>query len=160
MSNKKKIIIGIILAVVIFALGRYSATYSSKTESTKSTADEKKSSEKEEESKKKKQTRKEITRPDGTKEVIIVDEEETKKKKSDTDSSKKSETSTEKKEVVSGSKSRLTLSVLGGTKLSFSGEALTPVYGGMISKDLIGPINMGLFGLSNGLAGVSLGVSF
>lgn len=35
-----------------------------------------------------------------------------------------------------------------------------PVYGGAITKDVLGPISLGVWGLTNSTYGVSLGVSF
>ena len=36
----------------------------------------------------------------------------------------------------------------------------TPVYGGHVSTQLLGPINVGAFGLTNGTIGMSLGLDF
>lgn len=55
-------------------------------------------------------------------------------------------------------KSKIHISALAGLDLSLS--APRPIYGASISKDFIGPISIGAWGLTNGSAGVILGISF
>lgn len=55
--------------------------------------------------------------------------------------------------------SRLNISALAGTDLS-KGLNITPVYGAAITKDVLGPVSIGAFGLTNGTMGVSIGISF
>jgi hypothetical protein len=47
--------------------------------------------------------------------------------------------------------------LLTGMSLSSLG---TPIYGGMLSKQLLGPISIGVWGLSNATGGFALGISF
>lgn len=59
-------------------------------------------------------------------------------------------------------KSDLSISVIAGSQFSTSGgiSAGSVCYGGHIQKSLIGPITVGIWGLSNGTAGGSLGLLF
>lgn len=158
MSLKTKVLIVAGAIVLAFAAGRYSAPGSIKTEAKNEQSEEKKTKEKEETNTERRKITKEITRPDGTKETTVVDEEIVKKKKSDATSEKTKETNVVKtEETRSGSK--LTVSALAGAKIKFSGP-LEPVYGGMVSKEILGPVSIGAFGLSNGVGGVAVGVSF
>lgn len=162
LSSKQKVLIGLAVCTVMFTFGRYTAPTSLKESSKTSQTDvNKKVDEQDKETKKKTKTiTKEVTKPDGTKEkstTVIVDEDTKNKNKSSTVNSEK-KTAESSKEVARGS-SILTLSALAGTKIQFSGP-LEPIYGGMASKQFIGPINLGVFGFNNGLAGVALGVSF
>lgn len=61
------------------------------------------------------------------------------------------------KTVTPQKTSTLNVSALAGTGLFSS---LNPVYGASITKELIGPITVGGFGLTNGVVGVSIGLNF
>lgn len=159
---KTKIIIGIVALAVAFAFafGRYSAPEKVKTE-TKIVQIEKKTSKKDTESKKerhKKTVITEITRPDGTKEVttVITDDVEADSKSHSSESDKVSKVETDKKEVTKTG-SPVTISALAGLN-SFSSP--TPIYGASITKPVLGPITLGAFGLSSGMGGFSLGLTF
>jgi hypothetical protein len=93
---------------------------------------------------------KEIKKPDGTDEIDTVT-------KTDDQDDKKSDltgNSNTSKEVDYGS--GIQIGGMAGTNLS-NGQQ---VYGGYANKRLIGPITVGGFGLSNGTAGLTLGVEF
>lgn len=106
----------------------------------------------------------EITRPDGTKEKTTRHVESTTTNKT-TDSDKKTREETEKETRVTESKlienkSSVTISALAGLDVLNLGIPLKPVYGGHVQKNVLGPIGLGVFGLSNGTCGMSLGLSF
>lgn len=147
--NKRNIIIAVVALALAYLAGRYTAPMSTKTDITQN----EKSKTKEEESTEKRTIKKEIVHPDGTKETVIIDEDI--KKKKETEETKK-ETKIVKEETRAGS--RTTLSALAGTKVKLG--ALEPVYGGMVTRDIIGPIHVGAFGLSSGVGGIAVGVSF
>ncbi len=42
----------------------------------------------------------------------------------------------------------------------FSRGLLVPTYGAQVQRQILGPINIGAFGLTNGTIGVSVGISF
>lgn len=162
MSLKSKIIGSIVIIGAAFAFGRYSAPEKIKIE-TKTVEVEKKQTDEHKDVAQKKHL-KTITvvkvLPDGTKEskttVVEDDASRTKDALSQTDDVSKS---TDTVKEITKSSSRLTLSALAGAKISFT-ETPTLVYGGAINRDLIGPINIGVFGLSNGIGGFSLGLTF
>jgi hypothetical protein len=51
-------------------------------------------------------------------------------------------------------RSKLSLSALAGTDLR------SPVYGAHVSKEILGPVSVGIFGLTNGTFGASIGLNF
>lgn len=61
-----------------------------------------------------------------------------------------------KTEVVPPKRSTLNVSLLGG----YYFPDFLPVYGISISKEVLGPVTVGAFGLSNGTIGVSVGLDF
>jgi hypothetical protein len=162
MTQKYKILIGVVALVISFAFGRYSAPISLKTETKTAQTDDKKSSETDDAKKHthSSDTVVDITRPDGTKEHKVTHDNDT-----DVDNSKKETASDDKSKSTSVTKeetrssSRLTISALAGTHMSFS-SPVTIDYGAMVCKDVIGPIHVGLFGFSSGLAGIAIGLSF
>lgn len=58
--------------------------------------------------------------------------------------------------TVAPKHSSLNISALVGTSI----HTLQPVYGASISKEILGPVTIGAFGLTNGTAGVSVGLNF
>lgn len=164
MSNKFKFIVAIVSLAFVFALGRYTVPEKVRIETKTVEVEKKQVKEKKEIDKNqhKKKVTKIITKPDGTRTEVTteVDDASTHASKQ-TDKkdtiSKKSEATKE----VQRASDHLTISALVGNKLiPFSATSPTPVYGGQISKDLLGPVNFGVFGFNNGLYGFSLGLSF
>lgn len=103
---------------------------------------------------------------DGSKETTtkVVEDDSVKKSSnkdnSNTDVDHKLETAKETK-IVEKSKMRTTISAIGGAQLGFSnGFSAVPVYGLQVQRDIFGPINLGVMGLSNGTAALSVGISF
>jgi hypothetical protein len=91
----------------------------------------------------------EVDRPDGTKEItteIVVDTHTT------TDTTVHSDQTTE----TTRGTSKVTVAALGGIRLSDP----TPLYGVSVSKPILGPITIGVWGLSNGTLGASVGLTF
>ncbi len=90
--------------------------------------------------------------PDGSKETKTVEDTKTQK---NTEETKDSNTAVKESETHPANK--LTISALGGFQTY---NAFYPVYGLSISRPLIGPIVIGLWGITPGVVGVSLGLSF
>ncbi len=65
---------------------------------------------------------------------------------------------TDNKTVVSTVKPKINISALVAN--DFSKGILRPVYGISASKEFIGPLTLGAFGLTNGTVGVSIGLNF
>lgn len=154
MSNTYKALIVAGIAAVAFASGRWLAPTKIKTE-IKTVEVEKKT----DNSKTKinrDTTQVEITKPDGTKEITTKTHETTDTADSSTSQTLKSSDQT--KEVAKDG-SKVTLSILAGAPIRFS-DIVQPIYGGIIMKPILGPITVGIWGLSNSTGGVSLGLSF
>jgi hypothetical protein len=60
--------------------------------------------------------------------------------------------------VVPPKTNTLNVSVLVGN--DFSKLSIQPLYGVSVSKQLLGPLTVGAFGLTNGVIGVSIGLNF
>ena len=156
MTTKVKIIICTLVVLTVFAAGRYSAPTKIKTE-TKIVEVEKKTDDKKSDVKDhKKTTIVETTAPDGTKTktTTITDDKESKSDDKSTDDT--SRTTDQTKEVSKGS-SPLSVSLLAGLDISAPG---TPIYGLAVSRPILGPVTLGLFGMTNRTGGVSIGLTF
>lgn len=153
MPTKTKAIIAAVALLVAFAAGRWLAPTKVVTE-IKTVEIERKETDEE---KKKHQTIiiTETKNPDGTvtKVTKIVNNSDTTKHETD-DKTKSSDTV----KTVTYASSRFHLAALGG--MDFNPSVPTPVYGAYLSKDILGPISAGVWGLTNKSFGVSLGLSF
>ena len=137
----KQTVISIVILVVVFYCGRYSAPEKIKTE-IKTVEVEKIVTQVQ------KKTIKIKENSDGSKETTIdVD--------TTTAEQSKGKSKIEKQEVIKKSNNS-SIAILVGTTYPLSG----PHYGISIQKTLIGPINFGIWGLTNANAGVSLGINF
>lgn len=162
MTTKIKIMTSAAILAVTFAAGRYSVPLSVKKTTDVTKSDDKTDNKTEEDKLNKHMTTVivDVTAPDGTKTktttrtVDVNNDKKTTDLATDTRREEKA-TSTE----VTRSGSRLTISALAGTKISFSGP-LELDYGAMVSRDFIGPISIGAFGFKSGVAGVAVGLSF
>ncbi len=160
---KVKVFIAVVSIGVAFAFGRYTTPERIKIEKViveveKKTKDSNTDAER---NKRRETTTREVTHPDGTKEVIttVVETTETSKKSNTHETDKISKKEKDSKEIVKNSNT-FNLSLLTGAKLP-SGGSLSPlIYGGHITKQILGPINVGVWGLSDSTGGVSLGLSF
>ncbi len=159
-TTKNKVIATVVAALFFFALGRWSAPEKIKIEKETITIEAERLDNKTHVriDENRNITIVEITKPDGTKikkKTIIID------KNSDTrDEASKDTTVTtltkETKTITKGSK--VTISALGGLHLTnIKGPV---VYGGHISRPILGPVTVGIFGLSNGIVGMSIGLQF
>lgn len=153
--------IGLAVAIVwtlgAYAFGRFSAPEHVKIE-TKIVEIEKKTTDSDTNRDKHRETTTvEITRPDGTKEKTTktVDDTQTDRKTHSTDDLSKTEETS--KEVSRGSK--VTVAALAGASLNLSGTSPL-IYGGIVSKPILGPIAVGIWGLSNATAGLAVGLTF
>lgn len=93
----------------------------------------------------------EIQKPDGTKEKTTRTVEDTKT----TRNTESKEATTQAEKPVT--RPQVSLAILAGSPVSFPP---TPVYGGYISKEIIGPITVGAWGLSSGVVGLAVGLNF
>lgn len=152
------------ILIVVFAAGRYSVPISVKTEKKDVVVDNKTDNKTEDNDihKHTVTTIVDVTAPDGTKTHTVKKDTDYDNDKKTTEASTDSrrESITETKEVTRAG-SRLTIQALAGAKIgSFSSSMVELDYGAMVSRDLLGPVNIGVFGFKSGLAGVSVGLSF
>jgi len=159
METSDKIKAAIIAAAVLgaFAAGRYTAPAKVKVE-TKTVEVEKKVEQKERD-RHRETVIVEVTKPDGTRERTskTVEDTETKTQKTDNLS-----TSTSQLSEVTRKNSVLAVSLLAGARPEFSGGfSVGPfVYGAHVSKQVLGPISLGAWGLTSGEFGLSAGLQF
>lgn len=55
-------------------------------------------------------------------------------------------------------KQKTNISVLVGN--DFSNSVIKPMYGVSVTRELLGPVTVGAYGLTNGVIGISLGINF
>lgn len=148
MSYKNKIIISVVVLLTTFALGRYSASKPDTTFNQTTQTDTNKHVDKDTSTHSVATTTK---APDGTIKTVVITDIVSKK---DTTIQKDIKTDTT---ATSTSKSdKVTIALLGGLNTI----TRLPVYGGSVSKELLGPITIGIWGLNNGTIGMSAGLEF
>lgn len=153
MDTKQKATIALIAIVAAFAFGRFSAPEKIKIE-TKIVEVERKTSESETD-RHKESTTTEVTRPDGTKEKTTTTTEDTNRKSASTDDTNKN---TEITKEVTKSGSPVTIQALAAVNVT---SLAAPIdYGMSISRPLLGPITVGIFGFSSGKVGFGIGLTF
>ena len=146
MTIKTQIIILTSTAVLAFASGRYSNTRPEVKTQTVIQADVKQN-----EDKKVNETVVETKKPDGTVTTVTkINENDA----TDTDETIHEQQSTEVKSTAG----KWTISGLASANVVHPQTGLT--YGLGVTRQLIGPVSVGAFGFTNGVVGVSLGVTF
>ena len=162
METKTKVTIVVVYSVVLLAAGYYAAPEKTKIE-TKIVEVEKKTQEKTVDESKdthKETTTVETVNPDGSKTTTTTTVEDTKTdKKTDSSTSTEVAKAEQQSKEVTKSGRKVNLSALVGTNIvdGFPSN-LTPVYGAHLTTGIVGPVTCGLFALSNGTAGVSVGL--
>lgn len=162
LSRKQKVGIVAIYTLSAVAVGRYGVpiTKTSKVETSKTNTVAKDTSTHDTKAKKTKTTVTETTNKDGSKtkktEVVVEDKTVADKDvaKSKTAVDTKKDTETQVAQV-----GHWHVSLLGGLNV-LSPASSGFVYGAAASRDIIGPFNLGLFGLSTGVMGLSAGLNF
>lgn len=143
MTSQSKVIISVIVLAVVFAAGRQSVPEKVKTEIQKVEVEKVVTVVK----------REVVTvreNPDGSKETTIVTDTTT---NSQTNTNASNQTT---EEIKKGKK--LNVSLLAGTSPSLNLTEL--VYGASISKELVGPVTVGAWALTNKSIGLSVGLNF
>lgn len=157
MKFKTKIIISLSALLVSFAAGRFSTPVKTVVEThnvDKEVKNEKISSD----ANKHVETVKVIvTKPDGTKEETTKIVSDSNRSTSSVGSDKVSRDDSSRKETVRGSQP-VTLLALGAINPFASLPLLD--YGLLVSKPVIGPITIGVFGFRSGVVGAGVGVTF
>src|SRR5271166_2264531 len=149
MTLKYKILAVITIVVTSFAIGRFTTPVKTVVQ-TKIVEVEKKVDNTDT---KQNQTETITKKPDGTETTTIITNTDTKNTSVDTTSVTDTSTKTVTKES-----SKVTISALAGAPISLHGIGL-PTYGIAISKEILGPIGVGVFGFTDGVGGVSISLS-
>ena len=149
-SRKTKIIISIVVVATAFASGRYSV------QSPKVKTEIQVSQQTQENDVKNTHTKTTITetkKPDGTDtKTTVIDQV------ANENDTEHQQTNEQLKQTVTPPKlNTLNISVLGANDFR---RGIAPTYGLSVSKQFIGPIRVGAFGLMNGIIGVSIGLDF
>lgn len=158
MSTKTKVVISSIALLVAFASGRYLTPKRIEIQTKTVTIETKQDTKVTDDQKHIKTKKTETTKPDGTKTVVTVvtNDSDTKSTNRSVDNTK---SDSESSKVTINYSSRLTLSAMAGIPLSPSATG-TPVFGGQLYKEVLGPIGIGAWYLSNNTTGMIVGVSF
>lgn len=138
MTTKSKVILAVLFLVLAFASGRYSVQSPDTTSTTDTKVD------KDTHTKKTIVTTKE---PDGKETTTTVVERDT---------SVKTDTQTSNT-VIQAKRNTTNLSLIVGLDLT---DPHKPAYGLSLTKQVLGPVTVGAYGLTNGVVGLSLGVNF
>jgi len=143
MTKRNIVIFSILLIAGSFFIGRHTAP--TKIETKVVTVEV----EKKHEDTKINEVKVEVIKPDGTRTITTNTKTET---KTDIEKNSRVDSNT----VVENKRSGTNINVLAGV------DILNPklVYGGHITRDIFGPVSIGIFGLTNGIAGASVGLRF
>ncbi len=145
LDPKSTLVAVTIVIIVAFALGRYSAPDAEISKTISATTDTQKHVDKDTH-----EVIEETKKPDGTittrKTIDINAHTDTKKIEKDITT-----------ETVTAKGGKVQVSALAGID---GFRSLTPIYGASFSKEILGPISAGVFGMTNGILGVSIGITF
>lgn len=140
-NDRWQVIAGLIMLIIAFAWGRYSAPTKVETKTITVEVEKTKVVEK--------KVIVEKVNPDGSKTTVTT---------VDTNTETQTDTNTNSTTVKENKKSTLNVYAMGG--LDVTNPANGFIVGAHVSKQLLGPVSIGLFGFTNKTAGVSVGFSF
>jgi lipopolysaccharide export LptBFGC system permease protein LptF len=144
MTIRLTLLLGLLIAVLFFALGRYTIT-------SKTITQDKKTDEIKDTNTQKHEVITQVKKPDGSMTTItVIDTNRS------TQDNKQSDTLTKTVEKPRQPITNISL-IAGTTTHSFTSP---PSYGISINREIAGPITVGAFGLVNGTIGISIGVNF
>ncbi len=148
LENRNKIVLSLLALVFAFAVGRYTASGPDITQKTETESKENKVVDKDAHVK---TVIIETTNPSG-----VVQKTTTITADTTTVSQDKKATSIDSETVTTAKKPMINVSALSGIDF----KTKLPVYGAAVSKEFLGPVSLGVFGLTNGTLAVSIGISF
>ncbi len=160
MTTTQKVIVVIVLTVVSGAIGRFTAPTKVKieTKTVEVIKEVKVSNEMKVKNKKKTVTTVTDTKPDGSKhETTTVTEGVVSSTNETVNDTKDGSISTTTSKEVTKASGRTNLSLLGGVSRDNSG-LLSPTYGVGVMRNILGPITIGVWGLTTGVLGASVGI--
>lgn len=147
MTLKGKLVLGFMAIALAFAGGRYSVSKSISTESEINTEEQRNRNSHTQTTT--------VTTKEPSGQVKIVTTTDT---VSSVEITKKEDTIT-KSVQAPAKRSMINISLLAGTDVTH-GLAVIQTYGISISKEVFGPITAGLWGMTSGTAGISIGLNF
>lgn len=156
MTTKIKIAISAVSLVTAFAFGRWEAPEKIVTKTVTVEVDKKVQSSDIDTNRHKESKIVEVVKPDGTKETTTTVSEDT-NREAKTHETNTASKSTQSSKETTNRKTLTTISFLGG--ISDFGT-LTKTYGLGVTKPVLGPITIGVWGLSSGIYGASIGLTF
>lgn len=159
MTTRTKIIIVVVYTAAAIAVGRYSTPEKIKVE-VRTVEVEKKTDDKKTDAKAnthKKTTVVEIDKPSGEKDITmtITDDNSIETSIDNKETDVLDKTTDQSKEVVRGD-SKVTISAMGGYDVTLN----RVVYGASITKPVLGPFTVGVWGLTEPVFGASIGIEF
>lgn len=156
MSTKLKVLLGVVGALTCIAIGRYTVPIRTVTKTQIVYQDKKTEDTTVKKDDHSKTTIVAVEKPDGTKTTTttITDDDKTDSNSKSTDTTNETETQT--KTVTAGS-DKVTILALGATNLN---NPTSIDYGLSVSKQVLGPITIGVFGFQSSKVGIGLGLTF
>jgi hypothetical protein len=141
----------VVILTVTFAAGRYSVSppivkTTEHVQEAEETAEKRQTHTKE--------TTVETKKPDGTDTIVTTVDQTVGEQKQQQDDTTKDLQQT----VTPPKKNTVNISVLGAN--DFGKGLLAPTYGLSVTKEVLGPVTLGAFGLMNGTVGISVGLDF
>jgi len=158
MQTKYKVIIAVSTIILAFAVGRYSVPQKIKVVTKTVEVEKKTDATKTDEKKNVVVVVHEIRRPNGTIDKTTTTTVSDQRNSTHTSTDNKLDASTTDKEITAQS-SKITISLLGGDNVG-SGTISPPVFGVSITRPILGPITVGVWGLNNATFGASIGLTF
>lgn len=157
MNNKTKVLIVIVYTAVVAASAYYLAPQKIKIEKEIVTVEVEKKTQvvnKDKKLEKKTTTKKNADGSSTTETTTVITDNSTTK---DTEDKTINNKETDKKEIIK-SKGHTTITALAGVDINRTSEGVT--YGASVNRDLLGPIGISIYGLSNGNLGCGISLTF
>jgi hypothetical protein len=145
----------VVITISSFAVGRYTVPEKIKIETKVVEVEKKISDVDQNKNEHKKVVVVEVKQPNGTDTITTTTQDDVKTDVK-TDTKVTDDTTTDTTKTVTKSNANLNLSVMGGINILNPSQLLI---GGSVTKQIIGPFTLGIWGLSNATAGVSIGVN-
>lgn len=153
MTTKYKVILVILALVLSFASGRWLAP--TKTVTVTHTVEVEKQVDKSDTRVKEHKTTVVVKQPNGASTTTVTEDKST---GTDTVDTTQTASITDTSKTVTRSKPSISFSILGAENIH--SISASPAIGGMVSKQILGPITATAFGLSNGVVGLGIGLTF
>lgn len=159
MTTRVKVVIVVVSLATAFATGRFTVPTKTVTVVKEVTVEKKVVDTNSDRTDHKVTTVTETDQINGIKTIVTVIKDDVDNKTDVIAKTDKTDDLSESKTVVK-SGGRLNISALGGLSLASLNIPQAPIFGVHVSKDILGPISGGLWGLTDKTLGISLGLTF